>query len=150
MCIISWVEPPVKSLKMQSLKRSEEEEAEDAGWGWRGDAQEGATDTSADAVPGEACFPLLQSSASLEHPQPNLGKRVSSTDPNPCGRVLTPLCGLKSCRESWRKKRQLAGAAAKGVSEFPGTKGPEEGATVPGASSLSGENQGRYILPAWG
>ena len=27
----TWVEPPVKRLKMQSLKRSEEEEAEDAG-----------------------------------------------------------------------------------------------------------------------
>lgn len=85
------VEPPLKSREVQSLNWPTEEEAKDAG-----DAQEGPTDTSADAVPEEACFPLPQSSASLKHPQPNPGERGSSTVPNPGGRVLTPLCGLKS------------------------------------------------------
>lgn len=103
------VEPPLKSCEVQSLKRPEEKAAKDA----RGCA--GASpDTSADAVPGEACFPLPK----VAHPSsilsPIWGIRGSSPDPNWGGRVMTPLCRLKSCPESWSWKRHLAGEAAEG------------------------------------
>lgn len=78
-------------------------------------------------------------SPKVAHPpsilSPNWG---SSLDPNQGSRVLTPLYGLKSCRDSWRWKRHLAGAATVGALGFPGTKGPgKERAKeqVPGISS---------------
>lgn len=66
-------------------------------------------------------------------------------DSNGGGRVLTPLCGLKSCPESWRWKGHLAVAAAERASVSPGTKGLGKGRPARsrslGGSSLSGETR---------
>lgn len=99
------------------------------------------TDTSADAVPGGNTF---LSPKVAHHPNILSSTLGSSLDPNPGSRVLTPLYGLKSCRESWRWKRHLARVAAEGVLGFSGTKGPgKERAEelVPGGSSLRGETR---------
>lgn len=59
--------------------------------------------------PKGSMFPSPQSSAPPSQIILSLAWRRESPVSNPSDCILTPLCGLKSCQESWHWGRHLAG-----------------------------------------